>query len=632
MQPTLKLEMFSPPPEQQKLMGCYSPYVLNNILPGLNPNLRHLFAPTTAASYGPNIQMPVQKVYNINLPGPTGGHVEMNKIYENILPIKDIKFSFITLGERLTMYDYIRQILVQINDGEDISLDSDGHRSLMSYIRFMELNPNYYSPLTNNPYKGLPYGLLIYRSCFPIQLDSISHTIVCATESIGLNIRLYSLTIAEYYSYKFRQPIYLEYDVWREIAFYEYVREHILKKRLCPHFPLLYAFFLSPNRKIDFFSLKKGCLTQKDFLTKEYLRFKEVHEMRKLTPSNITVRPLTMTDYGRRWVNKLPDEIDIELQHYSGTTLIAVTEAPHHNLYQWSSRIYKTEGIVRKMVSHGFYDYDVWLGIIFQIVCALYVMQLHGIYLREMTIEDNVYIKDLPSFGKGTGYWKYVIDGIPYFVPNYGYLVLIDSNFKDIIPESKTLPKTKREYKIYTSNIFGKRYALQSVQKKVFENYQRIINPNAFTKQHTKNNVMKPPETILSLLERMALDPETDLGVVISRYFRSLLNNRIGTYLRKDVEIPHLRDMTTPFKQGEMVVEVIAENLYKWAMVKQILADGLVEIITRDTPDSSDFVDKQVRIETLKQYPPTERIEQTFVGTDVNFSEENLLEIYVITK
>lgn len=64
----------------------------------VNPNLKYLksgttghsikqlFAPTGAISYGPNVKMPVQQVYNINLPGPAGGHTHLNKIYENILP------------------------------------------------------------------------------------------------------------------------------------------------------------------------------------------------------------------------------------------------------------------------------------------------------------------------------------------------------------------------------------------------------------------------------------------------------------------------------------------------------------------------------------------------------------------
>lgn len=635
-QPTLKLEVFAPEQKQQRPYGIYNPYVPIIEIPGTGKKFsasafQNLFAPNAAVSLGPNVQMPMQQVYNINLPGPTGGHVEMNRIYETVLPGKESKFTSTTLGERLQIYDYLRQLLIKINEGEDISLDSEGQNNLMSYIKFMEINPNYYSPLYNNPYKGLPYGLLIYRSCFPIRLDRISQTIVCDKNSIGLNIRLYSLSMAEYYSYKFRQIIYKEYDVWRELAYYEYVRENIVKKKQSPNFPLLYAFFLCPNRNINYFVLKKNCLTQKEMLTEEYKRFVEVHTLfSSVKPSDEIIRPMTLPEAAKRVIAKLPDEIDPGLQAYSGSTLILVTEAPHHNLYQWTSRIYEKDGIVNKMISDGFHNENVWMGVLFQIVSALYVMQIHGIYIRNMTIEDNIFIKDLQTYGKAMGYWKYVIDGIPFYIPNYGYIVMIDSNFKDIIPQGRTIERCKREYKIYTSNIIGKRYSLESIRKKVFENYRRIINTNAFTKEHTQNNVNRPPETIMSLMEAMMVDPEENLGKVLFKYFRPLMNNRIGTLLRKDTEVPNIREITGPFKRGDMAIEVIEEGLYKWSIVSDQKGEGIVEIITRDDASSKDFISKDVRIETLRQYSPSEKIDQITAGLDVNLSEEELLETYII--
>jgi hypothetical protein len=635
MQPTFKLEMFAPQPQPQRPFGIYNPYIPTI---ELGPNKKfspaafeYLSAPTSAISYGPNLKIPMQQVYNINLPGPTGGHVEMSKIYENLLPGKENKLTATTLGERLQTYDFVKQILIKVGEGEDISIDNDGQNSLMSYIKIMEINPNYYSPIHSNPYKGLPFGLLIYRSCFPIRVDEKSQSIICAKNSIGLNIRLYSLSYAEYYSYKFRQLIYKEYDVWRELAYYEYVRENIIKAKQSPNFPIIYAFFMSPNRKIDFFSLKKKCLTQKDFLTREYQKFVQIHTLfSKVKPKDEIIRPMTLPDAARKVIAKLPDEIDPILQAYSGTILILITEAPHHNLYQWASRIYERDGIRRKMISHGFHNENVWMNIIFQIVSALHVMQVHGIYMRDMTIEDNVYIKDLQNYGKSMGYWKYIIDGISYYIPNYGYIVFIDSNFKDIIPPGVTIERCKREYKIYTSNIIGEKNPMDKIRQKVFENYRRIISTNAFTKEHTQNDVTKPPESIMKLLETMMVDPETDLGKVISKYFRPLMNNRIGTLLRKDSEIPNIRDISDQFKKGEMAIEVINDNLYKWCLVITPKDSGIVQIITREDPQSSDFITKEVRIETLKQFATSEKIEQN-TTPEVNLSEDELLEIYMIS-
>lgn len=633
MEPTFKLEMYEPKKELQRQYGVYNQYMPTIELAGnkkFSPSaFQYLSYPTSAISYGPNLRIPMQQVYNINLPGPTGGHVEMNKIYENILPGKDSSLTSTTLGERLQTWDYVRQILIKMNEGEDISIDSDGHNNLMSYIKFMELNPNYYSPIFSNPYKGLPYGLLIYRACFPIKFNQVSQSIICAKDSIGLNIRLYALSYAEHYSYVFRQPCYIEYDVWRELAYYEYIRENVLKKRQSPNFPLLYSFFMCPNKKIDFFSLKKNCVTQKEKLTKDYKRFVEIHTLfSNVQLSNEIIRPLTLLEATKKVIAKLPDEIDPALQAYSGTTLILVTEAPYHNIYQWASRIYEKDGIVRKMISHGYHNEKVWLGVLFQIISALYVLQIHGIYIRNMTMEDNVYIKDLQTYGKAAGYWKYVIDGISYYVPNYGYLVFIDSNFKDII--SGSIENCKREYKIYTSNIFGKKYPMDIIRKKVFENYRSIISTNAFTKEYTQNNVNRPPESIMKLLEIMMMDTEEDLGKIMSKYFRQLMNNRIGQFLRRDTEVPNVRDVIRSFKPGEMAVEVIEEEVYKWIQVVTTKANGIVEIITKEKPDDKDFITKDVRIETLKQYANSDKIEQNS-NPDVNLSEDQLLETYIVS-
>lgn len=640
-------EPIEPQAKPQQPMGMYNPYC-QYIPPGPALNLfgttaedklkakafsaksfEHLYDPTRAISCGPNVKIPMQQVYNINLPGPTGSHVEMNKIWENILPGGEHKLTATTLGERLQSYDYIRQIIIHMHEGEEISIDSDGKNSIMSYIKLMDLNPNHYNVINSNPYTGLANGLLIYRCCFPIVYEPISQSVVCAKNSIGLNLRLYALTCAEYYSFTFRQSVYIYYDVWRELAYYQYIRENVLKKKQSPNFPLLYSYFLSPNKKIDFFKLKKNSFSQKDILTSEYTKF-EKYQSLMLKPDTVQItRPMNSVagTPGKSPV-KLPDEKDPTLQAYSGTTLVLITEATHHNLYQWASRCYEPNGIVRKMISNGYHNEDVWLGILFQIISALYVLQVHGIYIKDMSISDNIFIKDLQNYGKPMGYWKYIINGVSYYVPNYGYIVFIDSNFKDIT-STNIIDNCKREYKIYTANIFGNKYSLKDIRRKVFENYRNIISTNSFTKEHTGNNVFRPPESIMKLIGAMMKDNETDLGRVLSKHFQKLMNNRIGTLLRKDSELPNIRELTGNFKEGEMAIEVIEEDVYKWCMINKIKSDGMIEITTRNNPKSSNFITKTVRIETLKQYAQYEKIDQN-TTSDLILSEDDLLETYVI--
>ena len=575
----------------------------------------------------------MQKVYKINLPGPTGKHIEMKKIYEDVLPGKDHRFTFTTLSERLKMYDFIRQTLISMYDGEEISLNSNNQNNLLSYIKFMELNPTHYSTLSDNPYYGLPYGLLIYRSCYPIRLDKLSKSTICAKDSIGLNIRLYSLSIAEYFPYLMRNPIYKKYDVWRELIYYEFIRENVIKKKKCPNFALMNSFFLSKNSCIDFYSLKKSMLTQKDLNTKEYRMFKQFNDLKTINKGVIIppqVRSMQNNFGLLNTKNYLPDEKDPYLQTNCGTALIIVTEAPHSNLYKWASNIYEQEGIVEKMTSHGYHDETVWQSILFQISAALYILQQQGIYIRNMTIEDNVYIKDLHSDGNIMGYWVYVIDGISYYVPNYGYLAVIDSNFKDIIPETRALRTSERDYKIHSSqDIFDEKSNETEIKKKVYENFHNIINMNAFTKADTKNNVMKPPTNIINLITKISSDNSTiDINKIISNHFMNMMNNRIGTYLKKETEVPNIRSTTGKFVTGELVIETIDDETYKWCMIVSQKAniDGTVEIVQRDTPTSTSFYTKTVQKSSLKQYSQSEKISQ-----DGIFNEDKLLETYILS-
>lgn len=654
--PAFKLEMWNPVPPIQPMpapkpgqpmpyngntvaiSGVYPQYVLNNVAPNMNADMKHLFAPSSALSYGPYgpaIPLPMQNVYKINLPGPVGGHQEVKQIYEAALPYKDVKLSAMTIGERVQLYEYIRGILGRGGDGEEIDLEGGDRRqnSLLSYIKFLELNPKY-DIRSNNPYNELPFGLLIYRSCFPIRLDTISNSTQCSDQSTGLNIRLYALNQAEYLTHYHRQNYLAQkYDVWRELTFYDYIKNNIIIPKQSPNFPIMYTYLYSKNGKIDYFKLKSNCLSQRDRETAYYERYQRLFKTRNPNTATYPIlmgtnRSLDMQD------GKMPDEVNPELQAYSGVTMIIITEAPSNNLYTWASKIYNVEGnFNQRMTNTGVYDEHIWYSVYFQIMSALYVMQKHNIYLRNMTIKDNIYIKKLKDVHGAVTYWKYIIDGVPYYVPNYGYLVMIDSNYKDIIIDTNTVA-TPREYKFYANNIFGITYDVSEIKLKCYENYKRIVNTNAFSREHTQNNVTRPPLQIMNFLEKLTADiSEINIGKVIFNNYGQYMNNRIGTYLKKDTEVPNIRDgLPKGFKSGEMVIEVLEDQLFKWALfVKNVEGvDGMIEIYTRSTPDSKDFVTKEIRLENIKQYSAAEKVEQTYNVDKHKLSEEELLETYMI--
>jgi hypothetical protein len=281
------------------------------------------------------------------------------------------------------------------------------------------------------------------------------------------------------------------------------------------------------------------------------------------------------------------------------------------------------------MTSPGYHQADVWMSIYFQIIHALYVMTVNGIYLREMTMEDNVYIKDLDTPGRPNGYWRYVVNGINYYIPNYGALVFIDSNFKDIVP-GNTMIQTRRDYKIRMRNTISRNEPDNYFQDKNHENYRRIVSTNCFTAEHTTNNVVRPPETIMTMIGAMMTNQEKDLSIVLQTYFSGFMNNRIGTFLQKDIEVPHLGKPGGPFKKGEMVAEKITNETYRWGQINAIYSDGNVDIWTSED-NRQTFTTRKIRPDILYQYSPVvPLIQDTTIHS--NFTADELIETYVISE
>jgi len=205
--------------------------------------------------YVPN-NIPIIKNYSINVSGPEADHGKVAAIYEDILPSKHFLNTANTIGERLNIYQFIRSVFVKYADGEDIDLGGNKENSLLRSLKFIELNPYNPNQLTDNPYKGLPDDMFIYRACYPIRFDKHSSSTQCASNSMGMNIRIYKMTVGEYKIKKHNEGNFYESDVWREIGYYEYVREEIIKKKQCPNFPIMHCYFIDEDCKIDFDKLK----------------------------------------------------------------------------------------------------------------------------------------------------------------------------------------------------------------------------------------------------------------------------------------------------------------------------------------------------------------------------------------
>jgi len=663
----LNLQLYQPPPpkkpfDQSKPMVNYIPSI------GQGPYLPP-FLPGTYEQLPTQPIINYNKVINIEPTGPTDNHGIVNMVYEDAITFKNLKNAYNTLSDRNTQTKYIKSVLFPEGNGDSISFSGGGVKSILSHIKFMELNPYNTYRFSNNPYKGMPDGFLIYKSCYPIQRDT-NGIIVCARNAVTVNIRIYKLSVESSKITKQNKVKFSNFPQWRDVGYYEYIREYILKKKICPHFVGMFGYYVSDKSGIDFdritaIKLRKPPKPQ-TFNVKfglDAYQQKQLNETKKmadvfnqyLQPNMNAMAGMAsgmgvLTDLGTIKTNPSNVNDKKEIQDpdaYEGDVLAILTESPTYSLYNWASKLYKIKGNgnTKVMVGSGVYSENVWMSIIFQIMFALLTLQVHNIYIDDFSIEKNVFIKSLNEQSNVTTYWKYKINNLEYYIPNYGYLVMIDSNFSDldepqpaqfldqsgnspITPSTTPNKKFKIHGKIYDSSLDDK-----IIKEKSFEMFKVASNPDNFTGDFLNYGGVKPDEDVQIILGEIygnANTPNPDMRIqnYITKYMRRFMNNRIGTFLKETEYVNVRKDDSSTMKPGQIVVQDQGVGNNKFVLYLGSDSTGSATILTRDDSANNEIIDKNVPLTSLYNYSRFESIQQNYNVEDGNLSEDSILETY----
>jgi hypothetical protein len=680
----LNLQLYQPPAKKPRVPSVPNPAVF---YPNYVPNP---FDPIAYANYmqsvGYSMQQPapVYKEYNINIGGISGSHIKTALFFEDALPVKNVSGTFNSISERITMYESIKANLFASGDGKDVPIENDSY-NLLSHLKLMDMNPYNTSRFSRNPYKGLAFGFLLYRSCYPMRRDMRSASAICAPNSTGINVRIYRLTEGAYMVQKITKAC--DYDEWREMAFYNYIKEHIVKSNVSPNFTIMYGYNIALNSNINFDELKMIQNPNRDsqsrmtdvsqFSSKNWglntntntnlksnvnasnfnqalQNLRAVNTYDKSLPSNtiVPVGPTNLTGDLKQTIAFVrdpktglvlkeitnvptPQEQAILLNKYSGKALVCLTEASNYNILGWARKEYRADGNVKMMINSGYHTRVVWESVIFQMLVALYVMQLKGIIINGFKIDRNVFIKDINIGGNVTNFWKYKVEGVEYYIPNYGYLVLIDSNFRDFEEKCTDAMDPNHSHKIEGLFLDDCKLSQEQIIEKTFEMFRTAIDPNIFGSQDFINDGgVKPPEEILRLLNNIKNVADTKPTMNIAYYIRTFmtmfLNNRVGSALAEGESNNVKRGAIKEFRKGQIVVMTDSDGIDKFVVHVKQKQGGISRIITKDKldPATANIIEKDVATSSLNEYSVVEPIRQTFNINTVNLTEENLLETY----
>jgi hypothetical protein len=343
------------------------------------------YGPQLYAPYQPNIN----KKYDVRI--STGDLSNIRHIYQDMLPKKDSNFPdrYATIIERVNIANYYNSILQKYyNVYDNITLIDDIKKNAIK----IKTTDNNLSHLFGhikiidtdflNILKGATENFIIFNVCFPIKYDN-KH-ITCADESLRANLRIYNILTGN------------NREICNEIEYYNKI-DKLIKNKNNPNFVLSYGTFVTPLN-ID---------------------FKTINELTN--------------------INNLS-----KIQNKSnGNCLFILTESVNYTIVDWVTKKYTDsipttvpEVTVSAVTSSGTHNQETYKSVIFQLLVAIYFLKINDFDFKNFSL-NNVFIKTINITPPNIQYWKYIINGIEYYVPNHGFLVMIDKKFDSDVDKGK---------------------------------------------------------------------------------------------------------------------------------------------------------------------------------------------------
>ena len=477
------------------------PYIFgqNTFIPTqfMNPNNRPMYSPMT------NYPYIIKKNY-INL-NPVTDFTQAANIYEDILPNNLViaDSTFITLSERKNISDYVRGIFIKNGDGEEVLLDKldkgirNNHnlKNLLSRVKLLEINPYHFNKLTDNPYQTMPFNFCMYRSCYPIKLNEYNF-INCAKSNIGMNVRIYGITENDKIINKNNGKEKMDSNLWRELEYYKLIKQNVIKQNMSPNFIQLYAYYRAKNIGINFKSFELLRKYMPKYLNDENNQNNQLKYQKLLTEilynNDInTIKHKFNIKNDDDIINKILG--NKQFNDITDDNIVMLTEAPTHNIMNWASKTYELNNTpIKKMLQSGYHTDKEWESILFQLFITQFILFKQKIAFNDFQLEYNVFIKDLQNEpGTNIGYWKYIVNNVGFKIPNYGYIVLIDSSYRET-------DNSKDKYKIYCTQWDDK---LQIIIEKSLSNMLAVFNYDKFNSEFIKYGGTSPSDKIINLIQ-----------------------------------------------------------------------------------------------------------------------------------
>ena len=499
-----------------------------NYLP-INP---YEYAHTTARlPFAPGLMghnIIINKPTKYNIITSTGDIGNIKNIYEDLLPKNETFHDrYATISERLNIANYNSLIFKKhyyIFDNSNFKeiIDSLGAITeqnetltyLLGHIKinsiFTNQNDTSYLASIGGSLSTDHKNMIIFNICHPIQYND--NQITCRNKiegvesddgSINSHLRIYRI-VDETIDY-----------IKNELYYFNIIRNYIKNKK-CPNFVLSYGEFFS-HCKIDFDGM-----------------------------------------------NSLKHNTSIPISTHGNNCLLMLTEGITRNIENWASKMEKTKDyydpnpLVVQILSTGYRTVDAWMSVIFQLIVAIYILHKEEININELKLKENVFIKRIKITPPNIKYWKYIINGAQYYVPNNEWLLMINSS----------IDFTKNIFKTYTKK-----------NKDILETIKKLLNEiNEF-------NESPIPETIKTFINNIVKNIDVDIDnykieSIFAENFSKYLYEKMGHIISNTNEYMLLPNDNN-FKIGDIVLYKITNNIFSISTITEKNVNK-AKIITND--------------------------------------------------
>jgi hypothetical protein len=200
--------------------------------------------------------------------------------------------------------------------------------------------------------------MIIWNACYPITYEKKINKINCSKNNVNINIRLYNIDDENFFKGKIEEdPYMLNSDAWRDIKYYEYIRDYVIKTKRSPNFVISYCYYFGNNNMIDFDKINK---------------LKIDSDKKKSKPKSKFDNDIKKYIIGSKYLEEYRRKTDIKnitkgkKNYNNNNCIIALTESPTHNFYNWTDKTYEYNyGPIKTMVQTGYHSDSEWLSIIF---------------------------------------------------------------------------------------------------------------------------------------------------------------------------------------------------------------------------------------------------------------------------